>query len=222
MVIDGTSDDGNDDCDTLASVLSVVVDDEGDAGGDTVLLKLLTFMVCGMPLTMPTRSFLRGSGFWLTLEFLFDCNTGDDLSLCFVDWSFAFALVLDFLGESNVDLEAPFSWLAIVDCVLSWSDRCRMNWTSFEYSPHFVRIYFCDRIGKVNWWRLIQMTNELCLTFNGFSFGAISRSLFRHRSIKVNRPILPVACANAKTTSWNRVKWKTSSLFNSLDVIAAH
>lgn len=50
-------------CDTLASVLSVVVDDEGDAGGESRLLKLLTFIGCGMLLTMPTRSFLRGSGF---------------------------------------------------------------------------------------------------------------------------------------------------------------
>lgn len=142
-------------CGTLASVLSVVVDDEGDAGGVTMLLlKLLTFMVCGMPLTMPTRSFLRGSGFWLALEFLFDCSTGDDLSLCFVDCSFAFAfafaLALDFLGEFKVDLESPLSWLAIVDCVFSWSDRCRMNWTSLEYSPHFVKIYFRMNVSEWN------------------------------------------------------------------------
>ena len=41
-------------------------------------------------------------------------------------------------------------------------------------------------------------------TFNGCSWGARSLSLFRHLSIRVNRPVFPVAWARAYTTSWNR------------------
>ena len=40
-------------------------------------------------------------------------------------------------------------------------------------------------------------------TFKGCSWGAKSLSLFRHLSIKVNLPVLPVACAKAYTTSCN-------------------
>lgn len=47
--------------------------------------------------------------------------------------------------------------------------HCRINWTSLEYSPHFVKI---------------------C---NGLSLGASCLSLFLQRSIKVNRPDFPVA-----------------------------
>ena len=39
-------------------------------------------------------------------------------------------------------------------------------------------------------------------TFSGCSCGASNLSLFLHLSIRVNLPVLPVACANAYTTSW--------------------
>lgn len=38
-------------------------------------------------------------------------------------------------------------------------------------------------------------------TLRGFSFGAKTRSLLLQRSIRVNLPDFPVACARAKTTS---------------------
>jgi hypothetical protein len=44
----------------------------------------------------------------------------------------------------------------------------------------------------------IIVTVSLILTFNGDSDGAKSRSLFLHLSMRVNRPVLPVAKNNKK------------------------
>jgi len=63
----------------------------------------------------------------------------------------------------------------------SSGDRCRMNCTSWLYSPH------------------------LASTLSGCSWGARSLSLFLHLSIKVNLPVFPVAWASAYTTSWHVV-----------------
>ena len=56
------------------------------------------------------------------------------------------------------------------------------------------------------------------LTLSGCSWGASSRSLLRHRSISVNRPVLPVAWASAYTTSWKIIKtsWVYTKGENSL------
>lgn len=72
-------------------------------------------------------------------------------------------------GNRNLCLLEP--------CDLLLSLHCKINWTSFEYSPHFIKI------------------------FSGFSSGVSCLSLFLHRSVKVNRPDLPVAWAKANTTS---------------------
>jgi hypothetical protein len=62
--------------------------------------------------------------------------------------------------------------------------------------------------GFVNCCLLTQLLTQLIqtkqLTLRGRSWGARSLSLLRQRSISVNRPVLPVAWANAYTTSWNK------------------
>lgn len=85
--------------------------------------------------------------------------------------------------------------------LLLLSFHCNINCTSFEYSPHFIKIYN----NKQNKYLSIKNLNNL-LTFSGFSVGASCLSLFLHLSISVNRPDLPVACANAYTTSYNNTK----------------
>lgn len=82
------------------------------------------------------------------------------------------------LCENN-GLSPPFftslSWL---DCFWrSASAWHKMNLTSAAYSPH------------------------LCSTFNGHSAGVSGRSLSRHFSMRVNRPVRPIAWARAITTS---------------------
>lgn len=178
------------------------VDDKDGDGDDDEIDLWLSFMINSIEsLAMPKGVISRESDFWLAR----DCNTGVDLSLSFVDCSFAFAHVCSFFGVSDFDLESSsFNWLA-VGGVLSWSERCKMNWTSFEYSPHFDRICLTIEIQSELCTQRTDGADHIQLTFNGFSFGAINRSLLRHLSINVNRPILPVACANAKTTSWNGI-----------------
>lgn len=108
-----------------------------------------------LPLTMPTKSVRRRS-FVLTfslLSFLIEFGSVTSDADCFSSsigcdggWSnvdFAFFGDSFACGGDDAGFLTDVGW----SLLFGWSERCKMNCTSLEYSPHFIRI--CENFQSI-------------------------------------------------------------------------